>query len=129
MKNYINSRSLNTVGLIFGILGVIIVFIWGAPQPDFTTGVSLGLPDGTVIDQKTQKTVADRNKEVLDMKKVYSYRSRFGLFLIMIGFGFQLCAVWVPFSLGTNKTDDKLADHPSQFPSQETTDESGNDDT
>ena len=36
-----NPRLLNTVGLVLGMLGVLIIFIWGPPQPDFEEHVGL----------------------------------------------------------------------------------------
>lgn len=94
------TQILNTIGLVLGIFGVLFLFKWGPPQPELNTGVSLGLEDATVIDQSTGKAVADRNREVLERKKLHSLLSRFGLILIMIGFGFQLWAVWVPIRSG-----------------------------
>ena len=32
------ARWLNTVGLLLGMAGVVILFIWGPPQPNFIEG-------------------------------------------------------------------------------------------
>jgi len=88
-------KIISTFGLILGIGGVLIVFIWGPPQPTLSTGVSLGLEKGTVIDD-SGKTVADYDKEIERKRKTHTRWSRFGLILIMIGFALQLWAVWLP---------------------------------
>ena len=88
-------RILSTIGLTFGIIGVLMVFVWGPPQPTLTPGVSLGLENGTPIDD-SGKTVADYNRAVEKQRKTYTCMSRIGLILIMIGFGLQLWAVWLP---------------------------------
>jgi len=92
-------KILNTIGLILGILGVLIIFIWGPPQPEHSKGVSLGLEDATPID-KSGKTVVELNIEVKNRKKFFSRMSSLGLALIMVGFAFQLLATWMP---GTKK--------------------------
>jgi hypothetical protein len=90
-----NSQIPNTIGLGLGIIGVIIVFVWGPPQPQLTPGVSLGLEDGTPID-KTGKTVGEYNQQVIRKRNIHTFMSRLGLILIMIGFAFQIWATWVP---------------------------------
>jgi hypothetical protein len=95
MSNAISSRILNTIGLVLGIIGVIIVFVWGPPQPQLDPGVSIGLEDNTPID-KTGKTVREYNQEVEVRRKEYSHMSQIGLVLVMVGFAFQLWATWVP---------------------------------
>jgi hypothetical protein len=43
------AQWLNTIGLVLGIAGVLIIFRWGPPQPDFDEGVSLGLEADNVL--------------------------------------------------------------------------------
>jgi hypothetical protein len=73
-------RWLNTVGLVLGMLGVVIVFIWGPPQPDLD-------PHGKLLlnqeDEATQQ-----------LEGRYEIMSRVGLGLIGAGFAVQLVAVW-----------------------------------
>jgi hypothetical protein len=90
-----NSRLLNTTGLVLGIIGVLFLFVWGPPQPSFETGVSVGLENATPLDS-SGKTVADHNREVEAKRKFYTTMSRSGLCLIMVGFALQLWAVWLP---------------------------------
>jgi len=84
---------INTIGLVFGMLGVIIIFIWGPPQPTLETGVSLGLEDNTPIGAGG-KSVAQHNKEVEGRKLLYSFLSKAGLAFVFIGFAFQLASIW-----------------------------------
>ena len=85
----------NTVGLLLGVVGVVLIFVWGPPQPNLETGISLGLEDATPIDD-TGKTVADHNREVEARRRRHIILSRVGLALIGIGFLFQLLAAWLP---------------------------------
>ena len=90
-----SARALNTVGLLLGIIGVLIIFVWGPPQPSFQTGVSIVVEDSTPID-RTGKTAGEHAGEVLQNEKHYGFMSKLGLGLIMVGFGLQLWAVWLP---------------------------------
>ena len=94
-KTFMTPQVLNTVGLSFGIVGVLFIFIWGLPQPSLESGVPLGLGEKTPI-KSTGKTVADHNREVAARRNRYTIMSRIGLSLIMIGFGLQLWALWAP---------------------------------
>ena len=86
-------KVINTIGLTLGIIGVVLIFIWGPPQPQLDTGISLGLEDATPIDS-SGKTVAEHNEEVLKLKKLHEVLSGLGLIFIMIGFGFQIWGTW-----------------------------------
>ena len=88
-------QAANTIGLVLGILGVVLIFIWGPPQPNLETGISLGIEDATPIDD-TGKTVADHNREVQALRRRHLVFSRVGLALIGVGFLFQLAASWLP---------------------------------
>ena len=74
------ARWLNTVGLVLGIAGVVILFIWGPPQPDLDPHV---------------KMVQIREDEATKrLKRRHKVRSGIGLVLIGLGFVAQLIAVW-----------------------------------
>jgi len=45
----LTAQWLNTVGLVLGMVGVVILFIWGPPQPDFVEGVGRGLQLNTAL--------------------------------------------------------------------------------
>ena len=76
----------NTWGLILDMLGILIVFFWGPPQPIFKEGSFL-LLSGAVYTDEDRKT---RRK-----RKIYTIMSRIGLFLIFVGFGLQLLAIYL----------------------------------
>jgi hypothetical protein len=81
----LTARWLNTIGLAFGIVGVLIIFIWGPPQPNFDEAAYLSL-----VGPEAQHNVED----VKRLKRQYQMMSSVGLGLIGLGFGAQLVAVW-----------------------------------
>lgn len=89
-----NNRRLNIWGLIFGMAGVVVLFVWGPPQPTLETGVGIGLEDGNVIDQKTGQTVADYNREINRKRACYNAMSKVGLGLVGVGFFCQWLAAY-----------------------------------
>jgi drug/metabolite transporter (DMT)-like permease len=89
------SRLINTIGLVLGIIGVVFIFLWGPPQPNFEPGISVGLEAANVIDAQGT-TVAQRDLKVASDRRQYVIRSYVGLAFIGLGFVFQLWAVWMP---------------------------------
>ena len=87
-------KVLNTVGLILGLIGVVIIFIWGPPQPQLEEGVGLGLEDNTPMGQ-SGKTVGKFNKEIRNRRKRFNIMSRIGMGFIFFGFLIQLWATWM----------------------------------
>jgi hypothetical protein len=88
-------RWLNPLGLILGMIGVVLIFFWGPPQPSFE-GASLSYslnPDYPMPD-KGGKTVAEFNAEQAATKELYQHISQLGLGFVFVGFGCQLIAVW-----------------------------------
>jgi hypothetical protein len=85
------SRWLNAIGLIFGMVGIVLIFIWGPPQPSFESGVSIGLQDNTQL--SNGKTVAQNNAEIAAKKTCYKLMYSIGLGLIGVGFFLQLCSI------------------------------------
>ena len=92
MKAY---KILNIIGLILGIIGVTLIFIWGPPQPQLEKGIGIGLEDNTPIDD-SGKTVRQYNEEINNKRKCYKIMSKVGLFLVFLGFVFQLWATLLP---------------------------------
>jgi hypothetical protein len=86
------AELLNTIGLIFGIIGVIIVFFYAFPQPTFEGGFGLALEDATKL--KDGRTVAEHKANRERERLRYRHRSRFGLGLMAVGFALQLAATW-----------------------------------
>jgi hypothetical protein len=88
----LTARWLNTVGLALGMAGVVILFIWGPPLPDFDETVGLALEPATVLaDGRKVSDIADAARR---RKRRHQIMSRVGLGLIGFGFGAQLIAVW-----------------------------------
>jgi len=88
-------RVLNTLGLVAGIVGVVLIFYWGPPQPILDPGIGLALESGTPIDE-SGKTVAAHDAEVRTRRKTHEFISSLGLLLVAVGFAFQLAAIWLP---------------------------------
>ena len=83
-------RLLNLAGLVFGMAGVVVIFIWGPPMPDLTEGVSRGVEAGTVF--ADGRKVSDMIEDTRRLKRIHSIRSRVGLGLIFCGFALQFAA-------------------------------------
>ena len=86
------AQKLNAIGLVLGMVGVALIFVWGPPQPQLDEGVGLGLEDGTPLGNGL--TVAQYNAVVRCRRIRQTLLSRVGLGLIFIGFLSQLLAVW-----------------------------------
>jgi len=87
------SHVVNSIGLILGMMGVILIFVWGPPQPNFDESVGLAIEEATVLVDGTK--VADIIAEQKRLKRRHEIRSRAGLGLIFVGFLVQLLGVWV----------------------------------
>ena len=75
------------------MLGVILIFIWGPPQPSFDEGIAVALDSGTVLRDGTKAT--DLEETALRQKRWHRAMSAIGLGFIFLGFAVQLWAVWV----------------------------------
>jgi len=87
-----SQQLLNSIGLVFSMLGVLIIFKFGPPQPTHETGVNIGLEDNNLLPDGL--TVARHNQDVKKIKGCYLRMSNIGIALVFIGFGFQLLATW-----------------------------------
>ena len=76
-------------GLVLNIIGVLIVFVFGFPQPDYNKGCCFGVELGTVIDSEghTEGELEKRNQR---NKKWHKALALLGLIYLLAGFGFQL---------------------------------------
>lgn len=81
---------LNQIGLILGVVGVVLIFIWGPPQPNMEQGVGLGLEDANRLGEG--RTVAEHNADVRKLRKRHGVLSKVGLFLVGLGFLCQFLA-------------------------------------
>lgn len=77
-------NNLNAIGLVLGMAGVVLIFIWGPPQPSFEQGVAIILESGNVLPDG--KTVAQHDKEATTNKQQYKLISQIGLAFIFMGF-------------------------------------------
>ena len=88
----LSAIRLNRIGLLFGMVGVVILFIWGPPQPSLEGGVGLGLEEGTRLPDG--RTVEQYNQDVARLRQTHIILSRIGLALVGVGFFCQLWATW-----------------------------------
>lgn len=80
--------ALDTVGLLLGILGLVVIYEWGPPQPNYEAGRFI---------QLERNTITQADLELIKQKVTAWHMSAIGLGLIGLGFLFQLLAVWVPY--------------------------------
>lgn len=85
-------QLLNTIGLVLSMAGVLVIFLFGPPQPNHEPGVGVGLEDNTVL--ANGRTVGEQDRDVEKTRKHYTHMSKCGLVLVFIGFAFQLWAAW-----------------------------------
>jgi hypothetical protein len=78
--------TLNTIGLVLAITGVVLIFFYGPPMPDLRTEVHIVTEQGLPPAERAQVT------ERLLKHQVYP---KLGLGLILMGFLFQLGATWI----------------------------------
>jgi hypothetical protein len=57
---------LNLTGLVLNIVGVVLLFFYGFPQPSFEEGEALGLEDGNVLE--SGETVGQKRIRVRALK-------------------------------------------------------------
>jgi hypothetical protein len=92
LSDILPARPLAAFGLILGIIGVLMIFKWGPPQPSFQEGVHLSIaprtpmPDGRTAEEHVDDARRQRSK--------CNRMSKTGLGLILIGFIFQLVDAW-----------------------------------
>jgi hypothetical protein len=84
-------KILNSTGLVLGMIGVVLIFIWGPPQPQLNGGVGLSLEDGTPLENGL--TVAENNQIVKRRRYQHKIISGLGLLLVFLGFLAQFIAV------------------------------------
>ncbi|MCW5650445.1 MAG: hypothetical protein KIS62_11925 [Ramlibacter sp.] len=78
--------------MVLNIIGVVLLFVFGFPQPTHDEGIGLGLEDATPL--PNGKTVAEHDASVRERKRLYLICSNTALVLLLAGFGFQLWATW-----------------------------------
>ncbi len=78
------AQWLNTIGLLLGMAGVLIIFIWGPPQPD--------------LDPHIKRVLEKQDDFTKRLRRRHEIMSRVGLGLVGLGFLVQLIALWLPTS-------------------------------
>jgi hypothetical protein len=91
----VTAQIVNTTGLSLSIIGVVLIFIWGPPQPELSQGAGIGLEDNTPL--SSGLTVAQDNARKARLTLRHEILSRAGLGLILVGFILQLWATWLPY--------------------------------
>jgi hypothetical protein len=94
MGEYPMRRTLNVTGLILSIIGVLLIWRWGPPQPTFERGVGIGLEEKNALSDG--RTVAQHDADAAANEIFYRRMSKLGLGIILIGFVFQLGSEFVP---------------------------------
>ena len=76
-------------GLILNMIGVLLVFVFGYPQPDYDSGCCFAPEELTVIDSEghTEREFEERNRRNKIWHKSWAI---LGLLYLLAGFGFQL---------------------------------------
>jgi hypothetical protein len=90
-------KWLNLAGLVFGMAGVVAIFVWGPPMPDLDDDPSLVIgapfkPTTKFEDGTTGQAIIDAAARRGRLKRVHSLMSRVGLGLIGCGFALQFIA-------------------------------------
>jgi len=97
-----NSKTLTKIGLLLGMIGVILIFRWGPPQPSFVQGGSIQ-PEGDTIINNSGKTIDEYNQEIAKKESTFKFMSKVGLILIFVGFACQLTAIYIPEKVNNKK--------------------------
>ena len=77
-------------GLVLNMIGVVVVFVLGFPQPDYDKGCVIVVERGTVIDKASGKTEGELEEENKIFKRWHKACSILGLAYLFAGFSFQL---------------------------------------
>jgi hypothetical protein len=92
LSDIMPAHPLAVFGLILGIIGVLMIFKWGPPQPTFQENVPLAEELGTP--QSDGRTAGEHGDDARRQRSKYNRMSKIGLGLILIGFIFQLLDAW-----------------------------------
>lgn len=86
-------QAITTVGLVLDIIGAVILFFYGPPQPSFEESVGLALEDATPLGE--HETVANHKEWVRRKRERYATISKVSMLIIAVGFLLQLVATWL----------------------------------
>jgi hypothetical protein len=85
--------AMEVVGVVLNILGTILLFFFGFPQPDFDTSVGLAVEDNTPVENGL--TARQYDKKIRQKMQKYKRMSYLALSLLLIGFILQLAALLI----------------------------------
>lgn len=86
-------KWIGSIGLLLDLVGVILLFKYGFPQPDFSQGECLGLGDD--IEVEPGITAGERDMRRQKEKVLYTKISTRSLVLIILGAILQGVALWI----------------------------------
>lgn len=87
------SAHLEYAGLIANMVGTLMAFFFGYPQPSHDEGVAILVEDGTPLPDG--RTAAQHDADVRKQKALYTILSRLGLAVMFVGFGLQFLALYL----------------------------------
>ena len=85
------SKTLAIIGLALNMAGVVLLFFFGFPQPQYEEEVGLAVEENTVFEDGT--SVKDIKRKAKRKKNFYKVMSSIALLLIFVGFTLQLLSV------------------------------------
>jgi hypothetical protein len=91
--NTMTPECLNRIGLALSMVGVVLLFVWGPPQPNLEEGIGLALEEDSEL-PNGEGTVRDHNRKVTRRRARHTVLSRIGLGLVGGGFLCQFAATW-----------------------------------
>lgn len=87
------SNIVITTGLILNLIGIILLFNFGFPQPNFSEHVGLVLGENDDVDDgMTGKQYAEKQRE---KKELYIFVSKISLVAIVVGSILQITGLWI----------------------------------
>lgn len=87
------SSIVSSAGLLLNLIGIISLFKFGFPQPDFSEYVGLALGENDDVDDGiTGKQFAEKQRK---KKQLYRCVSQLSLVGIVIGTILQITALWI----------------------------------
>ena len=79
--------TLTAWGLLLNVIGTILLFFFGFPQPDFTEEVGIALEDNTPVGNGL--TAKEYGVKVRRKKRIYRIMAYVALLFVLIGFVIQ----------------------------------------
>lgn len=86
------NSDLNQCGLAMSIIGGLVVWAWGWPQPDMSEGTTLSVGENTVFADGTSEK--ELRAAARRLKRKHQILSSIGMGLLIGGFALQLFATY-----------------------------------